>query len=93
MSVGEGGHRIESARIARVAAQDAPKTEPQAFYGAMYLDSFNSVSGTGRVETAAGRVQRRDAALVEPYGQDEEPLCERHAVSPAGTEEETSAEE
>ena len=84
MSVGKGGHRIESARIARVAAQDAPKTEPQAFYGAMYLDSFNGVCGTGGVETATGRVQRRDTTLVEPDRQDEKPLSESHAASPEG---------
>ena len=48
------------------------------------LNGFYGIGGTGGIEAAAGRVKRRNAALIEPDGQDEKPLGEVHAASPEG---------
>lgn len=82
MSV-DGRDGIETTRIAGMAAQNALDGEPEPFDGAMHLDGFYGVGRTGGVEAAAGRIKRRDAALIKPDGQDEELLGERHAMPPS----------
>lgn len=69
-----------------MAAQDAPYGQPQSFDRTVHFYGLDGVGGTGGVEAAAGRIQRRDAALVEPDGQNENPLSESHAASPEGSE-------
>jgi hypothetical protein len=59
-----------------VAAQQAAYPHPTAAYGAVTLDGFKRVLGTGWNESARGREQGREKRLVEPEQRCENDSCQ-----------------
>jgi hypothetical protein len=55
---------IEPARVPRMAAAQAARSQPAALRRAMHMQCFDGVVRAARVETAAGRHQRTDGHLV-----------------------------
>ena len=65
-------HGIIAVASPRVTAQDATYSQVESLYRAVLLKGLHGVLAAGGREAARGRRQRRDAALVEPDGQDEQ---------------------
>lgn len=61
---GGGRHEIATARIPRMAFAQALGRQQAAKRRAMQHNRFRSVTGTGRVKTAAGTKERTEAQLV-----------------------------
>ena len=58
-------HRIDPARVERMAFHDAPCRKHRSPDGAVLLQRFQRIGRTGRVEPAGGRLQRRDELAVK----------------------------
>lgn len=50
-----------------MAAEEAADRQVEAFEGTVLAEGFEGVLRAGRGETAAGRLERGDADLIEPY--------------------------
>ena len=57
-------YRIQPTWMPRMALAQAFRRQKTALGRAVYLDGFNGVGGTGRVETAILAKERTDAQLV-----------------------------
>src|SRR5579863_2242678 len=67
-------HRIMAARMERMATRQAPRGVPAAHQGAVVLDGFDGVTGTGGLETAAPAEQRAQGIAICADDQDQEAL-------------------
>ena len=65
-------HRIIAAPTPGMAAQQASDSKPQAFQRPILSQRLNCILATRRGESARRGRQRRDASLVETYGQDKQ---------------------
>src|SRR5690242_5415638 len=64
--------RVVAARAERVAAQNAPRGQHQALHGAVPLHRFARVGRAGRGIAARAAVVRRNRALIEADGEDDD---------------------
>ena len=60
-------NRVVATLGKRIAAQNAPNGQSKADDEAPFLKGFNGVGRTGRTESAAGRLERRNEFLIKPY--------------------------
>src|SRR5690606_18590282 len=80
-----GRNGVMTARVERVAAQNAPRREGHALDHAMGLDGLERVLAAGGMEAATWhRLQRREVPAVQPNGRQDDVLRQAaHAVAPA----------
>jgi len=64
---------VDAPGVPRVAPQDPPHSQSGATHRTVRLDRDHRVARAGRVEAAPGRRQRRDEALVQTDGPEQEP--------------------
>ena len=68
---GRSWHGVVAAAAPGVTAQDALERQPEALQRTVFSESLKGVLRASRSETAARRLERRDAQLVKLYQQDE----------------------